>query len=431
MDLPEIAPPAAPAADHMRLFVEDVHGFSFYSFRDAGGMTRKIVRDSVFVGYNNSGSTIAASRIVYASGATADVPTIALAKADSLTTMPAIGVTIETIANGAYGRVMQVGLLEDVNTSAYSSGDVLYVSAATGGVPTSTPPTYPNVRQEIGTILVSDAAVGSIQIVARSVLNETIIDHDGLLNFAANEHFTEASIDHANILNVGTKSHATLDTEVAANTAAQHVRSHAVHGADSDHTGTAYRTLYVNSLGRVRDLAHGAAGTVLTSNGASADPSWAVASAAINLKPGLYISNAAVDPINSTATLLSLDTEQLASSAITFSAANNSIILDVDGTYLVEYDACFTEKDTLGAARGTVETWLEDDSGGSSALSPGSYGRTYIRETSYSGACHGSTFITRSGTDVEITVWAQRIYTANPNIKATAQGTSLKVMKVS
>jgi hypothetical protein len=194
MDLPEIATPAAPAANHMRLFTEDFHGFTFYSFKDAGGMVRRLVRDSVFVGYNGTGSTIAAGRIVYASGATADVPTIALAKADALATMPAIGVTIESIANTAYGRVMQVGLLEGLNTSAYSVGDTLYVSAATAGIPTATPPTYPNVRQEIGTILVDDAAVGAIQIVARTVLDETIIDHDGLLNFAADEHIAHSGV---------------------------------------------------------------------------------------------------------------------------------------------------------------------------------------------------------------------------------------------
>jgi hypothetical protein len=171
IDLPEITPPAAPAANSMRLYVEDLQGFSFLSFKDAGGVVRKIVRDSVFVGYNNSGSTIAAGRIVYASGSDGTVPTLALAKADAAATMPAIGVTIESIANSAFGRVMQVGLLENVNTSAYSAGDVLYVSTTTAGVPTATPPAVPNLRQEIGSVLVDHASTGAIQIVARALFD--------------------------------------------------------------------------------------------------------------------------------------------------------------------------------------------------------------------------------------------------------------------
>ncbi len=39
-------------------------------------------------------------------------------------------------------------------------------------------------------------------------------------------------------------------------------------------TGTAYRLLLVNSAGQVAELAHGAANKVLTSQGASADPTW-------------------------------------------------------------------------------------------------------------------------------------------------------------
>ena len=173
LDLTEMTPPGTPSANVLRLYAEDYKGFSFFSFKDATGMVRKLVRDSVFVGYNNTGQTIAAHRIVYAAASFGDVPSIALAQADDAGTMPAIGVTVEAIADEAYGRVMQVGLLENVNTSAYAAGDVLYVSAATAGIPTATEPAYPNIRQEIGTILVSDAAVGAIQIVAR-----TAIDYD-------------------------------------------------------------------------------------------------------------------------------------------------------------------------------------------------------------------------------------------------------------
>lgn len=188
VDMGEAAVPASPAANVLRLYTENYKGFSFLSFKDSTGMERKIVRDSVFVGKNDTISTIAKARIVYASGSSDDVPTIALAKADSTTTMPAIGVTIESIAAGAFGRVMQVGLLENVNTNSLAVGNILYASEATAGVPTITAPTYPNIRQEIGTVLVKSATVGSIQIVARSAFNDAVIDHGALLGLTDDDH---------------------------------------------------------------------------------------------------------------------------------------------------------------------------------------------------------------------------------------------------
>jgi len=109
LDMAETTPPANPAADILRLYVEDFKGFPFFSFRDATGMTRKLVRDSVFVGKNVSGDAIPAARAVYASGSAEGVPTIAKAKADAAATMPCIGVTLESVADGAFGRIMQVG----------------------------------------------------------------------------------------------------------------------------------------------------------------------------------------------------------------------------------------------------------------------------------------------------------------------------------
>jgi hypothetical protein len=188
IDIDEAAVPATPAANVMRIYAESFHGFPFLTFQDDGGVVRRFVRDSVFVGYNNRGTTIAAGRIVYATGAFGDVPTLDTAQANASATMPAIGVTIESIANNSYGRVMQVGLLENVNTAAYTTGDVLYVSATTPGVPTVTAPLWPNLRQEIGTVLVADATVGAIQLVARTVQNDGVIDHGGLLGLVDDDH---------------------------------------------------------------------------------------------------------------------------------------------------------------------------------------------------------------------------------------------------
>jgi hypothetical protein len=138
--------------------------------------------DSIFIGVNNTGSTIPAYSAVYAAGNDLDpLPAaveIALAKADSASTMPCIGVTIESIAAGGYGRVMMAGFLEDVNTSAFSVGDTIFVSATTAGGFVSTRPVGPNIGQEMGTILVDHATLGAAQIVARTATTGNIIGTD-------------------------------------------------------------------------------------------------------------------------------------------------------------------------------------------------------------------------------------------------------------
>jgi hypothetical protein len=169
VDKEEISAPATPPSNILRLYVEDIQGFSFYKYVDSTGMRRQLARDSVMLVKNVRGTTIAAGRLVYATGSADNVPTVDGAQADSISTMPAIGVTLESIANGSFGRVMQVGLLENINTDSFTEGDILYVSATTAGGPTNTAPATPNFTQEIGTVLVKSATVGAIQIVARAL----------------------------------------------------------------------------------------------------------------------------------------------------------------------------------------------------------------------------------------------------------------------
>jgi len=115
---------------------------------------------------NKTGSTIANGAAVYINGAdaTTKLPTIALAKADSQTTLPAIGLATESIPNSTVGYVTTLGVVHGIDTSAFSAGAVVYVSAATAGVLTSTVPTGTNLRQRVGIVIVSNASTGSIQV---------------------------------------------------------------------------------------------------------------------------------------------------------------------------------------------------------------------------------------------------------------------------
>jgi len=102
--------------------------------------------------------------------------------------MPAIGIAVEAIALNAFGRVMQVGLIENIDTNAFVEGNVLFVSATVAGALTATAPLYPNIRQEVGTVLVKSVGAGAIQVVARSMSNEGILDHGGTLGLADDDH---------------------------------------------------------------------------------------------------------------------------------------------------------------------------------------------------------------------------------------------------
>jgi len=84
---------------------------------------------------NKSGSSISAGTPVYANGYDGKTT---IAKALPTTTSPILGLTKTSIANDAEGIVVVAGVMEDINTSGFSNGDVLYVGE-TGGLTATQP----------------------------------------------------------------------------------------------------------------------------------------------------------------------------------------------------------------------------------------------------------------------------------------------------
>ena len=312
------------------------------------------------------------------------------------------------------------------------------------------------------------------------------IDHDALTNFDAAEHFTEGSIDHTAIQNIGTTSHANIDThvgdttfhltsgqktdltdsgdsalhyhatdraranhsgtqaaatisdfdtevgnhtDVAANTSARHTRSHAVTSA-LDHTAGAHKIFYTDASGNLVELTHGFAGELLTSGGPGVAPSWFPAAAAVvNLKPAVFSDSTGNQTVTTASPILvNIDNTILADANYTL--ATDTILLRTSGIYEIDYVVCFTEKDLLGAARGSVECWLEDDLSGSYVATPGSYSRDYIREASYHGSCAGGTIKDFTSANKHVRLYAQRIYISNPNIKTVANKVMIKIKRL-
>jgi hypothetical protein len=81
------------------------------------------------------------------------------ARADTPSAMPATLVLNEELADEAEGEAIVVGLIQNVDTSAFSSGDVIYVGE-TGGY-TNTKPTGDNLIQNLGVVVKSSSTAGS------------------------------------------------------------------------------------------------------------------------------------------------------------------------------------------------------------------------------------------------------------------------------
>lgn len=115
---------------------------------------------------NNTGSTISKGKAVYISGAVGQNPTIALAKANAETTSFSIGVSAFDIPNNTnvQNNVIIAGLVDDIDTSAFSDGDKVYLSSSTAGELQNTAPSSPNFGALVGFCLYSHAVHGKLLI---------------------------------------------------------------------------------------------------------------------------------------------------------------------------------------------------------------------------------------------------------------------------
>ena len=93
---------------------------------------------------NSTGATLTKGTAVYISGATGQLPTVskALATGDS-TSAQTLGLINSDLANNANGYVTIIGLISNINTSAYTDGAQLYLSPTTAGTLTATKPYAP------------------------------------------------------------------------------------------------------------------------------------------------------------------------------------------------------------------------------------------------------------------------------------------------
>jgi len=114
---------------------------------------------------NASGVSMPKGSVVYINGATGNKPTIALSQGNSdATSAQTLGLLQATLANNAEGNVVIVGSVIDLNTSAFSEGQQLYLSPTTAGTYTATKQYAPNHLVYVGIVTRSHVSLGTIEV---------------------------------------------------------------------------------------------------------------------------------------------------------------------------------------------------------------------------------------------------------------------------
>jgi hypothetical protein len=102
---------------------------------------------------NSTGATLTKGTVVYITGATGQLPTVskAIATGDS-TSAQTLGMITANLANNSNGNVTIIGLVDNLDTSAYTDGAQLYLSPTTAGTYTTTKSYAPDHLVYVGIV---------------------------------------------------------------------------------------------------------------------------------------------------------------------------------------------------------------------------------------------------------------------------------------
>ena len=160
----QFTPTTAPSYSQGLVWYDSTEkALAFYN--DSSNLAVHVSQDLIFKVINNTGSTIPNGSPVYITGTSSGqtYPNVALAKADVAATSAVIGLTNGAIVNGATGYVSSQGTIDNVNTSTFTVGQVLYLSPYSAGQLMNTiPPT--GITVQVGVATYIDSSAGHIYV---------------------------------------------------------------------------------------------------------------------------------------------------------------------------------------------------------------------------------------------------------------------------
>ena len=157
---------ANPAYLEGRVFYDnEKNALSYYN--DESDTTVNLAQEQIVKVSNNSGVAISNGDAVSISGASGGFPNVVRALADNSSNANIIGVATHDIPDNDTGYVTTFGSVGDVDTSSYTAGDILYLSATiNGGLTNLEQP----VLSPVAIVLTSDL-LGTLFVKPRGVLN--------------------------------------------------------------------------------------------------------------------------------------------------------------------------------------------------------------------------------------------------------------------
>jgi hypothetical protein len=160
--MPTITAPSTPASGYNDLYAFQENGHTLLHSLDQDGSDLVLLRDNIILVRNTSGGSLTKGTAVDIYAATGQVPNVRAAD-NTIAAQHCEGVLQETIANNGFGLAVTLGYVKNIDTSAFSDGDVLYVGTA--GALTKTQPTFPGGArfiQRVGVVVYSHATQGIV-----------------------------------------------------------------------------------------------------------------------------------------------------------------------------------------------------------------------------------------------------------------------------
>lgn len=110
----------------------------------------------------NTAGTINKGQVVYVAGYDTDKPTVELADADASAALPPIGVANAPITDSTAGDLVMTGIVDGMDTSAFTAGDNVYLDTTAGAL-VATRPDQEFVYR-IGQVIYSHASNGILRV---------------------------------------------------------------------------------------------------------------------------------------------------------------------------------------------------------------------------------------------------------------------------